>query len=444
MYLNDPQAVTTASILLELFALFITGLLMLSSLMTQDRHDKSSRIFYLMLSANAAALVCDLITWVWEGPHYTVLMYTANFFVFSLGYVMTALFTAYLKCFISRKLKFDKYLILLEYLLAIISVLLVVVSLFNGMYFYVQDGRLVSGPLAELSIILSLVMIFGDMVMIFAHRSELGIKNTTVFLSYGILPVIAFFIQLSGTELTITWLASTLTMLLIYLMIHIEYVRKLDRSQTELSENKVRLSQSQSALMLSQIQPHFLYNSLTVIDQLIKTDPTLAREALAEFSTYLRCNLSSLRRNELIPFSDELKHIRAYLSLEEMRFGELLHVSYNIEADDFYVPSLSIQPLVENAVNHGLSDKEDGGTVKLSVRSYNDRYEITVSDDGMGFYPGEYKHGGTHMGLENIRTRLAALGAGELKVHSQVNAGTTATVIIYKNKETQRNENFSG
>lgn len=435
----DTGAITFASITLEAFALMVTALLMISSFLTQDEHDRRSRIFSAMLAVNAAALVCDMLTWLFEAPQYTALMYTANFFVFSLGYVMTALFTAYLDSFITKPNRADNYVVNGIYIGSVVSVALVAVSLGNGMYFSVENGRLTAGDWGWLSVALSLVMVLFDMGLMLCHRKELGVKNTMTFLSYAVFPVIAFLVQMAGTEITVTWLASTLTMLLIYLMIHVEYVRLLDRqkvelakSRVELAESRLALSESQTSLMLSQIQPHFLYNSLTVIDQLVKTDPVLARKALADFSTYLRCNLGSLKRSGLIPFSEELRHIRAYLSLEEMRFGEFLTVKYDIQADGFLLPALSVQPLVENAVNHGLGDKRDGGTVTISARELPDCYEITVTDDGVGFVPGEAKGPGEHIGIENVRARLSSLCGGALTIQSEKNVGTAATVTIPK------------
>ena len=100
----------------------------------------------------------------------------------------------------------------------------------------------------------------------------------------------------------------------------------------------------------------------------------MARKALASFSTYLRGNLNSLKRQGMIAFSEERKHIEAYLTLEQLRFGELLCVEYDIQAEEFLLPVLSVQPLVENAVKHGLGDSEDGGKVIIATREEKDRY----------------------------------------------------------------------
>lgn len=160
----------------------------------------------------------------------------------------------------------------------------------------------------------------------------------------------------------------------------------------------------------------------------------MARKALASFSTYLRGNLNSLKRKGMIAFSEERKHIEAYLTLEQLRFGELLCVEYDIEVENFLLPVLSVQPLVENAVKHGLGDSEDGGKVIIATREEKDRYVVTVTDDGVGFEPGEVKGNGEHIGIENIRKRLAAVCGGELVIKSEVGRGTEAMVIIFKER----------
>lgn len=432
---QSASASFVASVSHELFALVVTALLMFASALASHERNRRSRLFSLMLIVNAAALAADLVTWIWEGPEYTTLLYVANSLVFALGYVMTSLFTAYLQTYFHEEHPADRVLVGGTYCLSVVSCATVAVSAANGMYFYVEDGRIQAGDFGWLAIALSLAMMLASMVLMFVHRAELGAKNTLAFLMYCVFPLVAFGVQMTGTELTVTWLASTLTMLLIYLMVHVEYVVDYEHQRSELLESRLMLSQSQTALVLSQIQPHFLYNSLTVIDQLVKTDPALARKAIADFSTYLRCNLGSLKNTGLIPLSEELRHVRAFLALEELRFGDLLRVEYHVGTDDFLVPSLSIQPLVENAVEHGLCNKEDGGTVRVFVSERPNCYLIEVADDGVGFVPGEVKGSGEHVGIANIRARLESLCGGELSISSVPGQGTLASIKIFKAAE---------
>ncbi len=196
--------------------------------------------------------------------------------------------------------------------------------------------------------------------------------------------------------------------------------------QKELYEAKV-------AVMVSQIQPHFLYNSLSSIAMLCKLDPDTAQKATIAFTKYLRGNMDSLKQTAPVPFQRELDHLEKYLYIEKLRFGDKLNIAYDIQATDFSVPLLSVQPLVENAVKHGVGMKEDGGTVTIATRETQDSFEIIISDDGVGFDAAAQKDDGrSHIGMENTRRRLMDMCGAEVVIDSEPGKGTVAKVIIPK------------
>ena len=198
-------------------------------------------------------------------------------------------------------------------------------------------------------------------------------------------------------------------------------------------EMQNEMLQMRVSIMVSQIQPHFLYNSLTSIAQLCEKNPSKAKKATIEFSEYLRRNMNSLKEQAPVPFESELKHLETYLSLEKMRFGDELNIEYDIETTDFLIPSLTVQPLVENAVKHGVGMKEDGGTVTIATKEFDDRYEVIVSDDGVGFDTTKKPNDGrTHVGMENVRNRLKTMCNAVLNIESTVGKGTVATITIPK------------
>ena len=201
-------------------------------------------------------------------------------------------------------------------------------------------------------------------------------------------------------------------------------------------EMQNEMLQMRVSIMVSQIQPHFLYNSLTSIAQLCEKNPSKAKKATIEFSDYLRRNMNSLKEKAPVSFESELKHLETYLSLEKMRFGDELNIEYDIQASDFLIPSLTVQPLVENAVKHGVGMKEDGGTVTIATREYDDRYEVIVSDDGVGFDTSKKPNDGrTHVGMENVRNRLKTMCNATLNIESIVGIGTKATITIPKEEQ---------
>ena len=205
------------------------------------------------------------------------------------------------------------------------------------------------------------------------------------------------------------------------------------RIEEEKRAMELKLQESQISIMLSQIQPHFLYNTLNSIYQLCETNPMRARALVNSFSEYLRNNLSSLEEPGLIPFATELSHVNTYLDIEQVRFEDTLEIEYDIKCVDFSLPVLTVQPIVENAVKHGTSKKRGGGTVKISTDEDKENYIITVSDTGCGFDPTKPKDDGKrHVGIENVRQRLSNMCGGTLKIESTVGVGTLATVIIPK------------
>lgn len=200
-----------------------------------------------------------------------------------------------------------------------------------------------------------------------------------------------------------------------------------------------QLTEANTSIMISQIQPHFLYNALNTIKHLIKHDPKTAEKAVISFSKYLRGNMESITNKEPIPFEVELEHIKNYCDIELLRFGDKIDIIYNTKCTAFSVPALSIQPLVENAIKHGVTKKIDGGTVTVTSYENADSYIITVNDNGIGFDPdnplADSNNSHTHLGIENVKSRLALMVNGTLQIDSTPNIGTNVTVTIPKAKE---------
>ena len=198
------------------------------------------------------------------------------------------------------------------------------------------------------------------------------------------------------------------------------------------------LEESRIAIMLSQMQPHFVHNILNVIYYMCGKNPAAAQTAISKFSDHLRNNLEALSQKELIPFRKELDHIRTYLELEQIRFGEELSIVYDIEEDSFLLPVLSIQPLVENAVKHGIAKKRGGGVVTIASRQTEQAYQITVADNGVGFDADRYMEDGKiHVGLMNVRQLLSGRVNATVEISSAPGSGTTVTVTIPRKKVVQ-------
>ena len=252
-----------------------------------------------------------------------------------------------------------------------------------------------------------------------------------------ILDVFNYFLQFTDIHfyyfgLSLTMLYQITRMVLDLRKQYLEAIRY-QQMQKELYEAKV-------AVMTSQIRPHFMYNALTSIAMMCELDPKTAKQATITFAKYLRGNMDSLKQTAPVPFTQELEHLKKYLYIEKLRFDDLLKIEYDIQATDFVLPLLSIQPLVEKAVKHGVGMKEDGGTVKISTRETETAYEVVIEDDGVGFDVNEQKDDGrSHVGMENTKKRLRDMCGGEVKITSVIGKGTTAIVVLPK--EGQPDEN---
>jgi sensor histidine kinase YesM len=204
---------------------------------------------------------------------------------------------------------------------------------------------------------------------------------------------------------------------------------QLERAQIREAEN----AQLKIDILMAQIRPHFLINSLTSIKYLIAYDAKKADEAMISIIKYLRHNIDSLMTDRMSPFKDELEHVKAYLELQILRFGDELKVEYDLECTDFTIPSLTLLPLVANAVSYGIRRNEDrSGCVIIRSREYDDRIEVSVEDDGPGFVPDtlpddEEK---SQIGMRNVRERIERVAGGKLIIESIQDKGTTSTIKL--------------
>lgn len=219
-------------------------------------------------------------------------------------------------------------------------------------------------------------------------------------------------------------------------VIFIKKTTEIYNAALKAAELDKQLSEANMAIMVSQIQPHFLYNALNTIKYLIKRDPKKAEKAIVSFSQYLRRNMDSLTQKTPIPFTDEMEHVKHYSDIELLRFGDRINVEYDIKCDHFSVPALSIQPIVENAIKHGITKNPDGGTVKISSYEEENFYCVRVDDDGIGFdvenpdYADDRNH--AHIGLSNVAKRLKSISNADFEIRSREGEGTNVIIKIPK------------
>ena len=206
--------------------------------------------------------------------------------------------------------------------------------------------------------------------------------------------------------------------------------------QKELEETKQQLMDARIKNANSQMQPHFLYNALASIREIVLDDPQYASDLIYDFTTHLRACIRTMSSDNLIPFSQELENIKAYVNIEKMRFGDRLNMVYDCPETDFDIIPLSIQPLVENAIRHGVYERgAKGGTVTVRTQRKGTSILVSVDDDGVGFdfdAVMQEVHDGKRdsNGLYNLIFRFEKRMNAHVVFKSTIGQGTNITVIL--------------
>ncbi len=302
-------------------------------------------------------------------------------------------------------------------------------ALFSGICFRISaDNHFLRGPLGYTSHIVSALLLLYLLYISIGEYSRVK-KRDAVFPVSNVLIIVAAvatdtFADNGNRPISILTAATVSSCLFYYVWLHLQFVR--EHEQALKAEQRIQI-------MMSQIQPHFLYNTLSTIQALCRIDPEKAFITTEKFGSYLRQNIDSLGQPNLIPAQKELEHTRIYAEIEALRFPSV-RFEYDTPDLDFRIPALTIQPLVENAVNHGVRLCREG-VVTIQTRRTGDGHEITVRDNGRGFDVNAPENGeGSHIGLRNVRERVGQMCGGTLTVESAVDRGTTVTIRIPKTK----------
>lgn len=357
----DRQSIHVALLVWGCIFCLIAALCMYMS--TQFERHRRRWLLGLQL-AGAALMASDAAAWAYRGAPGVQgwwMVRVSNFLVFLLTDLVLLLFHGYLcTCLFEqdhRELQDTPgRRIAAVYLLAAVGAALVIVSQFTGLYYsFDAENFYHRASFYPLSVLLPLCGALVDASLILQYRSRLSRQAAVSLLSYIVLPVAAAVTLLFYYGISLINIAISISMVFLFISAITEQDRRIAAQEQQLTESRI-------SIMLSQMQPHFMYNVLNSIYYLCESDPERARDAIDKFSSYLRSNMSALEQTEQISFAEEYRHIRTYLELEQMRFGQKLQVEYDISVSGFRVPPLTVQPLVENAVRHGVTKKRGGGT----------------------------------------------------------------------------------
>lgn len=202
----------------------------------------------------------------------------------------------------------------------------------------------------------------------------------------------------------------------------------------ELQDREEQLDVRQARLLAEQMQPHFIFNSLSTIEALCVIDPEAAAQCVDDFAGYLRGNIDAMTLEDPIPFGKELEHIKQYVALERADPGRQFDMVYELNTTDFVLPALTVQPIVENAIKHGALTRRDGsGRVLLRTEELGEMIRIVVEDNGLGEKPEEKQAEHVKVGMKNVEYRLSRQCGGTFHIRYGEN-GARAVITIPKNR----------
>lgn len=422
--INFSAAVT--GLVIALLGLFFT--LAMKSL------EKWTRRFFVALFSVAAAYVAsDLLSQVsliFLGPDYAVLSRIAVFCESFFSSLLMPMITVYLlRCSGERRKRTPLFASMLT--LWLVYVALLIFTQFSTEIYSISSKNVYQrGPWYFVLLVPPAAMMIMNCISLFFRRKQLTKKQRAAFTVYLLIPLGCMLIQMFSYGLLMIVIGTSVSAMIMFVFILMDQV---DHSIRQQKENAAQ----QASITVLQMRPHFIYNTLMSIYYLCKQDAEKAQQVILDFSSYLRKNFTAIAKADAIPFEEELEHTRAYLAVEQARFKDQLLVEFDTPFTDFRIPPLTLQPIVENAVKHGMDPELEPLFISISTRRQDGYAEITVDDSGPGYQPADDNE--PHIGLDNVRERLKMMCKGDLTISRRDCGGTIVTIRIPVQEDVHEN-----
>jgi len=405
-----------------LFLLALLGLAVSAKLAIIDKH--SRRFFvssFLILVLSIIAYLTDLL--VFSDPYLASIEKIASFFETLLPFLLMPILSAYVLHCCEEKLRNSVLFNTALVLWFMLFVLLCVSQFTKDIYYITPDNQFVRGRWYPLLIFPMLALLLVNLAGVIRRRKKLKKKYYKAFLLYLIPPMITIIIQAFATVFLLIIIAVSISAFSMFWIIISDQHEQYIHQQKEIADQHTRIT-------MLQMRPHFIYNTMMSIYYLCEQNPRKGQQVIMDFITYLRKNFNAIASNTTIPFWEELEHTRAYLAVEQAQFDDILFVEYDTPHVQFRIPPLTLQPIVENSVKHGM-DPDFAEPLRIFIKTEitNSENKITVSDNGPGFKMSIKPE--PHMALDNIRFRLESIG-GQLTIDSG-NNGTKVVITVPKN-----------
>ena len=314
-------------------------------------------------------------------------------------------------------------------------VLLVGSLFFDGFYLITPDMQYYRGPLYPLIALPTNTIMLLNLAGVLRRRNRLSHKTFVSFL-VAIVPItVTLLIHLFVDVFPLIDISIVLSILAMFSLVVSDKIeldmcrqREFLQQQQEIANQQQEIANQRASIMVLQMRPHFIYNTMTSIYCLCSQDPEKAQQVVMDFTNYLRKNFTAVASDAPIPFTSELEHTRAYLAVEQVQYPKGLIVEYDTPHTFFRIPPLTLQPIVENAVKHGRDPYTGPFHIVIRTRKTENGSGIIVSDNGCGFHPADDDV--PHIALKNIRQRLEIMCGGSLAISPGDGGGTVVTVTI--------------
>lgn len=394
--------------------------------------DRFTRYFFtfaftVILFYNISDLVSQ-ISLDFLGRDYSVLSKMAIFLESYFSSLLMPLLTIYMLHLCREPI--NSRLLYIISLLWTVYVILLVITQFTTFIYYVTPGNTYRrGPLYPVLLVPPVLLMLVNMIGLYRRRSLLTARERNLLIAYLFIPAVSMLIQMASYGILFIVLGTSVGTLIMFIYILNNQVDKIIAQANEIREQQLKI-------LSLQIRPHFIYNTLTNIYYLCESDPAKAKQIIGDFTRYLRKNFGSVVKQGLIPFADELEHTEAFLAVVKTRYEDQLSVEYDITHTFFRIPPLTLEPIVENAVKHGLDQDSDPLHIIIRTRCTDRGSEIIVENNGIDFSLEETEDplvsadDEPHIGIYNVRSRLKTLCNGTIDVTQREGGGAVVTMII--------------
>ena len=388
--------------------------------------DRWSKRYFIALFSMMflCAVTCFLALIFWYDPS---MAQAERIVYFTLGmFLATPMFmpTLFILHYSGEKIKNSPLFWLVTSILGVYFVVHIVTQFTDVFYYVTPDNQFIRGPLWAFWVFPLAVCMVLNTTGLFYRVKKIPKKYFVALLIYLLYMTMAMLLHMFYTIETAVVLGMSLFAIVSFALILADNMENHIKKEHQIAHQRAEI-------MVLQMRPHFIFNTMMGIYYLCDQDPAKAKQVTLDFTSYLRKNFSAIASEEPVPFSDELEHTRAYLAVEQAQFEDTLFIDFDTPYRAFCVPPLTLQPIVENAVKHGMSSSSEPIHISVKTRQTDKSVEIIVEDDGVGIGSARNTDDNDpHIALNNIKDRLEMMCKGKLTISPREGGGTSVRITL--------------